>query len=61
MGLWFGDSFPALILVLSFITILLRARTFETFGAWPHFAGSAHAPGTVNEQSCCGSGRDVQP
>ena len=33
MGLWLLESFPALILVLSFITILLRARTFDTFGA----------------------------
>jgi hypothetical protein len=33
MGLWLEASLPALILVLSFITILLRVRTFETFGA----------------------------
>ena len=33
MGLWLLESLPALILVLSFITILLRVRTFETFEA----------------------------
>jgi hypothetical protein len=99
MGLWLLASFPALILVLSFIrfsfvlerwipsgheltfwqryvpqggltnggvmvgsepagldfgfelhTILLCVRTFGTFGAWPHFAGSAHAPvGSAND------------
>jgi hypothetical protein len=48
--LWLAASFPALILVLSFITILLRARTVDTFGAWPHFAGSVHAPvGLTND------------
>ena len=34
MGLWLLASFPALILVLSFIQFsLLFVRTFDTFGA----------------------------
>ena len=35
---------------LEFHTILLRVRTFDSFGAWPHFAGSVHAPvGLTND------------
>jgi hypothetical protein len=33
MGLWLLASFPALILVLSFIQFSLFVRTFDTLGA----------------------------